>query len=201
MDKRTLKSKIIELRDIEGKSFREISDELALKYGIRMTRQAVCGMYNRATEPDKIIHNRDLMLAVNDIVNYFTLGKEAACIKEILANNNYSFSVSEIESIINGNSKYIKDIKEDQLKRVKIAILNGDDYSDIIDKLSYKNVKPNEYVINDMIKLAASTIINDRAVEVLAKVYTINENKALVKDIVQSFKLNASYSSVSKYLN
>ena len=201
MDKRTLKSLIIELRDIDGKSFREISDTLALDHDIHMTRQAVCGMYKRATNKNSVSHNRDLVLSTTDIVNYFAIGKDDKEIKTILQNHNVVISNSEISRIINENQKYIIDVKQDQLNIVKGAILSCDAYDIILNKLTYKEVKPSDGVINNMIKLATASIINDRASDILARVYVIKEDKSLIKDFIGNFKLSISYTSISKHLN
>lgn len=201
MDKKTLKSLIIELRDIYGKSYREISDTLALEYDTHMTRQAVCGMYKRATNKNSVNHNRDLVLSTTDIVNYFVIGKDDKEIKEIMQNHDVEISNREISSIINENQKYIMDVKMDQFRMTKIAIFNGDDYDIILNKLTYKGVKPSDGVVNNVIKLATASIINDRASEILARVYTIKEDKSLIKDIIESFKLSVSYTSIIRYLN
>ena len=118
-----------------------------------------------------------------------------------MQNHDVEISNREISSIINENQKYIMDVKLDQFRMTKIAIFNGDDYDIILNKLTYKGVKPSDGVVNNVIKLATASIINDRASDILARVYTIKEDKSLIKDIIESFKLSVSYTSIIRYLN
>ena len=201
MDKRTLKSIIVELRDIDGKSFGEIADILATEYDTSMSRQAVHGMYKRATDADTVMHNREIVLASRDIVNYFTIGKEDTQIKSLLLKDGYKLSISEINKAISDNVKYIKEVKDDQFNRVKLAILSGAEYSSIVNKLKYKDVEPTEAVVDALIKLATISIMNNKSAEILAKVYSIKEDKQLIRDIISSFSLRVSSSDIGKYLN
>lgn len=201
MDKRTLKSIIIELREINDKSFQEISDILMQKYNTKMSRQAVYGMYTRATTSDSINHNRDIVLATTDVIKYYMIGKDTATIKNILANNNIKLTVSDINNIIRDNNNYINDIRFDQIKITKASIINGDDLETLVYQLSYKNEKPTKRAINNLIKVATKTLINDRASDILARVYSISEDRELIKDIISGFELNTSYREVSKFLN
>lgn len=201
MDKRTLKSIIIELREIDDKSFQEISDILMQKYNTKMSRQAVYGMYTRATNNDSINHNRDIIISTTDVIKYYMIGKDTNTIKNILANNNIKLTISDINNIIRDNNNYINDIRCDQIKITKASIINGDDLDTLVYQLSYKNEKPTKKAINNLIKVATIALINDRASDILARVYSVSEDRELIKDIIAGFELNTSYREVSKFLN
>ena len=71
----------------------------------------------------------------------------------------------------------------------------------LIYQLSYKNEKPTKKAINNLIKVATIALINDRASDILARVYSVSEDRELIKDIIAGFELNTSYREVSKFLN
>ena len=150
MDKRTIKSLIIELKE-ENKSFQEISDILAREYGVKMSRQAVCGMYKRATSDDAINNNRNIILATTDIVNYSALGMPESIIKETLNNRGIDVSLNKVKSILKDNSNYLDEIYNELLKRMSWYIEHGYDLEDIKSKLQFKGVKPTESLLKSLI--------------------------------------------------
>lgn len=201
MDKMTIKSMIIELKD-EGKSFQNISDILLRDYGVRMSRQAVCGMYKRSTSDTTVNTNKELKLATTDIINYSVIGVSNRDIKEILhRTRGVSISLSSIESTIKEKNNFLIDRYDYLLGIVSTKIKNGDDCDSIRQALEYKGEPIREIIFNKLLEDYSANEIKKRALDVLVKVYNSSENKALVKTMSQKFNLNITTADLSKALN
>lgn len=200
MDKRTLKSTIIELKD-DGKTFQEISDILAKEHSIQMTRQAVYGMYKRATSDDLLEHNKLLILITNDIMNYNALGLSDKQIQEILLPLDDKIKVSEVHQIVVSNSDYMIDIRDEQVKRIMNAIENGHSIKDITNSLSFKNQIIKQSKLNELIKIASDRLVEKYATQVLAKVFNTTEDRDAVKHTIDKFNMNISFKDIGKIIN
>lgn len=182
MDKKTLKSLIIELKD-NGKSFQEISETLFNDYNVNMSRQAIYGMYHRACS--KIEHNKELELATCDIVNYYCLGLSEKEIKEHL---NVKITLQEIKDIINNNESYINKIKDNQL-----SIISGLDNYDLghaDEILAYKGVKLTKHVLDELMNQHCLNLIKQSSITIVSNIYNTTENKAILGFINDKLNLD-----------
>lgn len=182
MDKKTLKSLIIELRD-KGKSFQEISEILFNDYNVSMSRQAIYGMYHRACA--KLEHNKELEVATCDIINYYCLGLVEREIKDLL---NVNVTLSEIEDIIKNNETYIDKIKDNQLDIVNS--LDNYNLGRIDEILSYKGVKPTKVIIDDLMNKHCLSLIKQSSIVILSNIYNTTENKAILGFINDKLNLD-----------
>lgn len=202
MDKRTLKSIIVELKESdENRSFQDIADILEKDYDIKMSRQAVYGMYNRATSDEAISKYKDLILATNDILSYHILGLSNKVIKGIMANNEIELPLSVIDNIIKEHNVTIEQMTKDQVLKVISLINNGQDLEDIKDSLSYKGETPTNKRVNSLIELSSLYMISESACKSLAKVMNLTENKALIKKVINKINLGISLKDVESELN
>lgn len=201
MDKRTLKIKIIELRDIYGLSYQDISDTLAQQYNIKMSRQAICGMYKRATSEESICTNRDLALATTDILNYYAIGINIREIKNIISSSDIRISSSDISNIIENNDKYLDEILKEQIRKVTQSVINNEDIKDLITRLAYKGYEPTKNKIDLLLKISTMKLLNDKAAEVLAKVYNMTDSRELIRDISNDFRICSISKEINKYIN
>ena len=189
MDKRALKSTIIELKE-SGLSFQNISDVLAKEYNVHMSRQAVCGMFNRATSDDAISKNRELILTTADIVNYNCLGLNNNEIRDVLNKLGYSIVLSDIEYILSINSEYKKSVEMELVQKIVKGLKVGNEVSEIKSKLAYKGLTVTEQKLKALIKIAAEQMIYEQSRKVLSSIYNATDDKTLVKDIIAEHNMN-----------
>lgn len=189
MDKRALKSLIIELKE-SNISYQEISNILEKDYNIHMSRQAVCGMYTRATSDKTLNKNKELILATEDIVNYNNIGLDNREIKAVLDSIGYQIAINDIKYIIEINSEYIKALERELVYKVSKGITSGDDVQYIRNKIVYKSIKVTENRFKTLLNLATEQLIVDSVTKVLSNVYDITDDKQLVREAIAQHNLN-----------
>ena len=185
MDKKTLKSLIIELKD-NGKSFREISDILFNDYNVSMSRQAVYGMYHRTC--DKVGEQKEIALVTCDIINYHCLGLNEREIKELL---NVKITLAEIRIILTENEDYISRIKDNQLDIVN----HLDNYAlqHVSTILSYKGIEPKKSVIEDLMSKHCVDLIKKSSISIISNICHNKENKAILGYVNNKLNLDITF--------
>lgn len=201
MDKRALKSIIIELKQDKHKTFTQIAYILENEYNIKMTRQAVCGMYNRSMSAYKSEHNKELLLSTNDIINYYTLGMKLYDIKRTMELCDIKVSLGEVKNTIEENSVYINNIKNDQIKICKKAVDDGSSIEDITSMLSFKGYNPSLKVVKRILKLACKESLKDSALAVFGKYYNITDNPSFINTIINEHNFDIKLKELSKEIN
>ena len=199
MDKQTLKSTIIELKN--NRTFQEVSDILKSEYGINMSRQAVHGMYNRAISNKQIEKNINLLLATSDIVNYKCLGYDNKQIKKILDNQSRDISLNCINEIVEKEIEHCLKVNSDMLNKVVEDIKKNKDLDYIINRLAYKGVRPTKEVGERLIEEAASEILKSRALDLMVKLINITDSRDLAKKVSNKHNFNITCKEISEALN
>ena len=200
MDKRALKSTIIELKE-SGLSFQNISDILAKEYDIHMSRQAVCGMYNRATSDEVINKNKELILTTEDIVNYNSIGLSNYEIKEVLDKLGYSITLSDIEYILSINTEYKKSVEMELVQKIVRGLKIGNEIAEIKEKVTYKGLNITDNKLKTLLKISAEQMIYAQSKKVLASIYNATDDKALVKDIIAEHNMNITMRDIENAEN
>lgn len=200
MDKRALKSTIIELKE-SGLSFQNISDVLAKEYDIHMSRQAVCGMYNRATSDEVINKNKELILTTEDIVNYNSIGLSNCEIKEVLNKLGYSITLSDIEYILSINTEYRKSVEMELVQKIIRGLKLGNEIAEIKEKVTYKGLTITDSKLKTLLKISAEQMIYEQSKKVLASIYNATDDKALVKDIIAKHNMNITMRDIESAEN
>lgn len=200
MDKRALKSTIIELKE-SGLSFQNISDILAKDYDIHMSRQAVCGMYNRATSDEVINKNKELILTTEDIVNYNSIGLSNCEIKEVLDKLGYSITLSDIEYILSINTEYRKSVEMELVQKIIRGLKLGNEIAEIKEKVTYKGLSITDSKLKTLLKMSAEQMIYEQSKKVLASIYNATDDKALVKDIIAEHNMNITMKDIESAEN
>lgn len=200
MDKRALKSTIIELKE-SGLSFQNISDILAKDYDIHMSRQAVCGMYNRATSDEVINKNKELILTTEDIVNYNSIGLSNYEIKEVLDKLGYSITLSDIEYILSINTEYKKSVEMELVQKIVRGLKIGNEIAEIKEKITYKGLSITDNKLKALLKISAEQMIYEQSKKVLASIYNATDDKALVKDIIAEHNMNITMKDIESAEN
>lgn len=200
MDKRALKSTIIELKE-SGLSFQNISDILAKDYDIHMSRQAVCGMYNRATSDEVINKNKELILTTEDIVNYNSIGLSNYEIKEVLDKLGYSITLSDIEYILSINTEYKKSVEMELVQKIIRGLKLGNEIAEIKEKVTYKGLSITDNKLKTLLKISAEQMIYEQSKKVLASIYNATDDKTLVKDIIAEHNMNITMRDIESAEN
>lgn len=200
MDKRALKSTIIELKE-SGLSFQNISDILAKDYDIHMSRQAVCGMYNRATSDEVINKNKELILTTEDIVNYNSIGLSNCDIKEVLNKLGYSITLSDIEYILSINTEYRKSVEMELVQKIIRGLKLGNEIAEIKEKVTYKGLSITDNKLKTLLKISAEQMIYEQSKKVLASIYNATDDKTLVKDIIAEHNMNITMRDIESAEN
>lgn len=200
MDKRALKSTIIELKE-SGLSFQNISDILAKDYDIHMSRQAVCGMYNRATSDEVINKNKELILTTEDIVNYNSIGLSNCEIKEVLNKLGYSITLSDIEYILSINTEYRKSVEMELVQKIIRGLKLGNEIAEIRAKITYKGLSVTDNKLKSLLKISAEQMIYEQSKKVLTSIYNATDDKALVKDIIAEHNMNITMKDIENTEN
>ena len=167
-------------------SFQQISNVLKNSYGIEMSRQAVCGMYNRASKKRESLGNPEAEVIINDILRYSALGlnenRALDIVKRVYDSNKVNElgkriwnRVDEYDKIMNMNTKWTKEILRQK----------GEIY-DIEKALEYKGVKPTKKKLNFYIKEAYTSLLREEAIKNLKEIYSITEDKKLLMDLINN---------------
>lgn len=187
MDKQTLKCIIVRLKDEENLSFNEIALTLESKYDIKMTRQAVYGMYKRAHK--QIYHNKELALISNDVNNLYALGISKQDIYNTINNPIKVISFSEIDRILSENKEQQKEIREAQVSKVRTLIINNSTLDIIQSSIEFKGIKPTKQVLDSLIIESCNMIIRDEAVASLRRVYNIVNDREIIKRVAKEMQI------------
>lgn len=200
LDKITLRSLILDLR-AEGKSFQDISNILENEYSIKKSRQAICAMYNRLTSDTALNKNADELLRTSDILNYKAIGLSTEQIRRIISANGYEATSYYIEDIIKQNTSYSKRILAEQVAKVADILRRNGDYDAMIMALSYKNEKPTQSLIKEVVRLASSEILKSRAIDLMVKVINITDDTSIIRSLNKTHNFKISLKEVSTAMN
>lgn len=200
MDKSTLKSVIIGLK-LNEMSFADISDKLKDEYGINMSRQAVCGLYNRATSDEAVKNNLELVLKRTDICKYAALGLNSKSIKKIVEGEEFNISIGKIDSIIKENTDYMGEIEDDMINTMFNGLESSKSMCSILEELEYKGVKTTSKKLDYLLDKVVTKIINKRCTEVLAKTFDATGDRDLVRKMISRFNLDLTFRDIGKELN
>jgi hypothetical protein len=200
MDKRELKAIIVDLKE-RNCSFQTISDILARDYNIQMSRQAVCGMYQRATSDEAIKKNTDIILTACDICKYASLGLSSKQIKSIMTNAGYSLSMSDIEYILEINKQYIEKMDSELVSKIIKSITKGSEAAEIKQTLSHNGVTITDSKFRNLMIEATKQMLNKEVASVLYKVYTSTDDKGLIKDILSDINSDMTIKDIENSNN
>ena len=196
MDKRTLKSLIVKLRE-DGKSFQEISDILLAEYDTKMTRQAVYGMYQRASSDEAVKKNMELVLVSNDIITYNILGYTDRQIVDILKESNSNITLKDVEYTIDINEEYSAKVEAEMVKHIAHGFRLGWGLDRIADKwLKYKNRPITPSKLRVLAGKATELLILLETRRVLKDVYNATEDKDLIKCIIAENNIGLSIKDI-----
>lgn len=185
-DNGTIKSMIKVMRD-KGMTYQEIADKLEKEYGIVRTRQAIYGMYSRATDEAKEMQSEEKQKIVSHVINIYCLGLDMT--KTTLAVQNLGLNVSynKVSRIIHSNPNYIKSVNDTLIAKVKDLISAEDDPSIIKAKLSYCGIEISNKKFQSLICTACKIRVRDYIIKEATSAYKLTRDKEVVKSICYSY--------------
>lgn len=195
-----MRSLILDLR-AEGKSFQDISNILENEYSIKKSRQAICAMYNRLTSDTALSKNAEELIRTSDILNYKAIGLSTEQIKRVISANGYEVISYYIDDVIRQNTSYSKRILAEQVAKVVDILRRNGDYDAMIIALSYKNEKPTQSLIKEVVRLASSEILKSRAVDLMVKVINITDDTSIIRYLNKTHNFKISLKEVSTAMN
>lgn len=183
MDIGTIKSMVISMRQNgnngRGMSFQAISDKLREEYSIVKSRQAVQGLYVRATE-DELRAGENFKLSV-EICNVYCLGYNLTETTEIINSIGYSVSYQKICNAVKFNSDYLNWL----LDSMKYTVLNNfsadSDVTIIKQLLGYRGFDATQEKFDELIYLSCIDKIKESSIEHLKTAYKLTNNAELIK--------------------
>ena len=195
MDKLTLKSLIIELKD-NGHTFQAISDILREEYGIDKSRQAVCGLYNRAVSKTED-STEDLVLK-SDIINFYCLGYSNEQIRNIFSDK--EVSLHKIHLALEDNNSIIEKTNE-QIGILK-ELMKVCTTAEILKKsLEYKDQSITDNRFKELMITLISDDIQLKIKDLALELGKITEDTLIAKRIAKFFNIELTTKDIRKIKN
>lgn len=189
MEKATLKSIIIGLK-LSGLSFADISTRLKEDYDIEMSRQAVCGMYNRAMSKNKLDDSVAMAIMTTDVCRFYSLGKSIYEIKDIISNSKYELTINQIKLIIRNNKEVVDEMINEY---INTAVNNITDFDKLI---AFNGVVPSDKVIYYIKEKAVEKIFVSNSKELLNSLLNNGVDKTIIKDTAKRFNIAKNISEI-----
>ena len=189
MDNNTMRAFVIEHRE-NGMTFQGIADELS-KLGITRTRQAVHGIYKRATQG-----NKEKMKVDSDIYNLSALGYNNTEIKARLEELGTTIAYQYIIDTNKEGKDIIKEINEGNIEKVRKnldIVLIADDIKPV---LSYKNIEPTDKKSDELLKEVYKSKIKEQTNEILRNAYQLTGERRIVSDIIKEMNLDTTLKEI-----
>lgn len=196
MDRIDLKALICLLRE-SGLTFSKISEELKNKYGIQMSRQAVCSSYKRSLKQSD--NNKEMIRYTNDILHYHLIGLSHKEIVKII--DNPTVTIQKIIEILETNKKSLQLIRDTQLECVIEHINLGLDLISLKIKLAYNGIYPKDKYITKILNLACDRLIENDIKSRLAKIVNISNDSLTIAYINKKYNLKISKTDLYKHIN
>lgn len=186
MDTTTLKSLVIELRDL-GMTFEAISQKLFEDYGVKRSRQSLCSLYNRAMEASEL--DKDSQILISHIVNLYCLNGNASATQQCLKYLGYDIGYRKVLDTIKEQRNYINSVKTTIVATIESHLDGLDDIRDCIALLDYKSNRVTDRVFYEYFKKAYEIHIKHQIIRELYKVYSLSGDKEIAKGIGEKFNI------------
>jgi DNA-binding transcriptional MerR regulator len=199
MDKKSLKSVIVGYK-LNGLSYADISARLKDEYGIEMSRQAVNGLYKRATSDKEKEKSWHTVIRTNDICFYNALGYSAKEIKLLIQADGFNLSIAKITELIDSNKDHVEQIESTLVDSIEQGIKNKEAVESLMDATKFREVTVKSKKWNELLARATKQYINDKITEALADVIDITNDRDLVRSMIKEYNINVSFMEIGKKL-
>lgn len=197
MEKKSLKSIVIGYK-LSGLSYSDIATELEKEYGIKMSRQAINGLYKRATSDKEVEKNIQTVLNTTDICYYSTLGYTVKEIKEIIQTDSFDLSINKISEILDNNKDLIENIEKSIVEKIKQGINDKKSIDDMIQSLRFKGISVKNKKWEYLLDKAADWFIDDSINKSLIHLLDVTDNRGLVREKMKKHGLGSSIRDLSQ---
>lgn len=195
MDKKSLKSIVIGYK-LSGLSYSSIATELEKEYGIKMSRQAINGLYKRATSDKEVEKNIQTVLNTTDICYYSTLGYTVKEIKEIIQTEEFDLSLGKISDILDVNTELLSSIEKSLIDKIKVELQENKSIDEIKQNIKFKGVNIKDKKWDEFISKSADAYIDDSIIDSLARLLKITDNRDLVRSKLKKYELDTSMKEI-----
>lgn len=199
MDKKSLKSVVVGYK-MGGMSYADIATKLEEEYGVKMSRQAVNGLYKRATSDKEIEKNWNTVIKTNEICFYHALGYSVKEIKDILQNDNFDISLGRIGTIITDNSDHIEDIEKSLVENIEKGLRDKDSIDEIIKKTKFKDVGVKNKKWETLLNTASKQYVKDKITEALADIIDVTNDRDLVRSMMKEYNVDTTFREIGQKL-
>lgn len=144
-----LKKEIVYLREEKNLTYEEIAYELNDLIGYKKyTRQSIFGLYKRYLK--SIQYEETLGLEAFDILNIYVRVKTIASVQEELKKLNMDFTNYFVNQTVKEHEDIVEVLRNDMVDIIYDCIKTGDEPSEIIDRVKYKNIPCKDKVYEDL---------------------------------------------------
>lgn len=185
IDMQTLKVIITEMRNDEGLTFQEISNRLQSDYGVKKTRQAIGGLYNRMVKA-KLDNDRTIR-TINDIVNIACIVDTATQVLEEVQKLGRDVTYRYVLDTIQSSSEQIERIEGSIVENIRRQIQSETTIDELESQLAYKGVKISRRKLDKYCEMAYVVEIRNILTKSLASFYKLTSNKDLLKEVNKTF--------------
>lgn len=185
IDMQTLKVIITEMRNDEDLTFQEISNRLQSDYGVKKTRQAIGGLYNRMVKA-KLDNDRTIR-TINDIVNIACIVDTATQVLEEVQKLGRDVTYRYVLDTIQSSSEQIERIEGSIVENIRRQIQSGTTIDELESQLAYKGVKISRRKLDKYCEMAYVVEIRNILTKSLASFYKLTSNKDLLKEVNKTF--------------
>ena len=197
MNKQTLKATIVTQRD-NGSTYSDIAKFLEKEFGIKMSRQAIYGMYNRAKSEKNFMSNLDLLLYTDDVITYYALGVLPPDIKKLLSDRGINLTVKEISTIIDDNIGECEAIRDDIVDNIVDKLQRNETIENIYSLLEFKGTTASEICKEFYMRKATEKLITESSFKILTDIYSKTHNPRIVKNMINMFGFEFTTNKVRK---
>lgn len=191
MDSNTLKAFVIEHKE-KGMSYQEIANKLMSEHGVKRTRQALQGIYARATDGSSQVE----VVVNSHIINLAALGYRSTDIEKEMEKLGYRLSYRYITNTVKESESIIDEVIRYHAEKIienRGNLLSIDGIKDLI---NYKGIDASDRGIDIIIKRAYTEIIKDSLADILAELYKLTDDRKLVKDIMDETIIDINMADV-----
>lgn len=199
MEKKSLKSIVIGYK-LSGLSYADIAARLEEEYDIKMSRQAVNGLYKRATSDKETEKNIQTVIRTTDICYFNALGYTVKEIKELINDDNFDLSLNKINDILSNNSELISDIESHIIDKINTGLKNKENIDLIIHSLKFKDVNIKNKKWEKFLEEATKAYITDAVINSYASILEITNNRDLIRCMMKEFNIQTSFKELGQIL-
>lgn len=208
MDSKDRREMIVRLKDNDGKTFTEISDTLYENLGVKITRQAVYGIYKRAkrnaNKIDRMEYTNKVILRVFARTGSITDTQYAMIEleKSDCKIQGDKCSYSYICRLVADHHKEIKEIK-DEIKECIVSVgYENEKLEEIKQLLTFRDVQISDSVMAELVtEIAVKKITQFTRKEIAYIIDSSDGDTSIAKNVIKQLNETELIGSIVKFKN